>query len=155
MVQVLRSKHGDPPSSMIEKEEFDVKTFYCSHNDLIAELKEKIKQDYYDSRKLHCEGHIYSLYVNLKNNIPSLDEIEIVVALQEIDTLERMIMMDHYRYSTRNHYIDYRGEYPCRTSAIIIEILSVIPETNSRHRGFCYVVNSLIKNRLPILGGGY
>lgn len=131
-----------------------MKPFFESHNSLIADLSKMMEKERNELRKLHCEGHIYGLYVHLLNNLSSLTYIDIVVALQEIETLERLIMMDHYCYSTEDFHIDYRGEYPCRTSAIIIDILSKNMERYIGNSGCCYVINSIIKNRLSLLDGG-
>lgn len=125
--------------------------FFKSHNNLISELKELIVQERDSLRKLHCEGKIYDLYVNLLKNVTSLADIDILITLQEIETLERFIMMNHYGYKKEDHFIDYRGEYPCRTSAIILNILLRLPASNFCNKGFGYVIGSMIRNRLPIL----
>lgn len=130
--------------------------FNTSHQKIISDLLGTMGEERDKTRKLHCEGHIYELYINLLNNIQSLTSMDILAALQEIEKLERSIMGNNYRYTAADHYRDYRGEFPCRTSAIIIDILiKAIMGKENYSPGFYSASKSFILSRISLLDGGY
>lgn len=105
-------------------------------------------------RLLRSEWNIYGLYVQILHAVNNTDTQQIVNYLAEIDAIERSCLMGHYCYESFCTS-DYRFEFPCRTSAIIVDILEQTLTGKKLNRGTAWLVRRILKERSAFLKIGY
>ena len=128
--------------------------FFEKHNALISSLSKTISIEEKSERKIQCESKIYDLYIHVLNSANEIPIIDSLMAIQEIDVIERFIMMDHYIYSHPFWCVNYSGEYPFRTSQIILNIVDKLTKNKVLNSGCSFLCSRIIKERLPILQAG-
>lgn len=138
----------------VHSEVLSMEPFYLSHKALIGELSQLVIAERDESRKIGCEGKIYAIYINLKESCPDMPHCDVIIALLEIDALERMALMDHYFYDV-SMFTDYRAEYPVRTTAIAIDILLALENGRSVSHGLAYLITSFVNARVALVDRSY
>lgn len=125
--------------------------FQTQHRRLVDQLRITADKEQGEGRRISCEGEIYDLYLNLLNHVHDITVSDVIATLNEIDTLERLIMMGHYFYDPDPFERNYRAEFPCRTSAIIMDIIIEKTGYSIGGRGERYICLSLILPRKELL----
>lgn len=123
-------------------------------NQLVNQCYAQYEDEKSAERLIHTEGAIYSLYVEILNTLVHTDLYQIVNFITEVDAIERSCCMDHYCYESF-HSLDYRFEFPCRTSAIIVDILEKTLSGKKLNRGTAWLVQRILNERSAFLKTGY